>query len=92
MCISFTVAKTTTIGNRVAAGVANCADTAGCGMEMRFYYLPGLRGAVGEIWGSGVIAVGEAVEERILWYHQEEHVHPWRDSVKEKPLCTLPSC
>jgi hypothetical protein len=41
---------------------------------------------------SGAIAVGEAVEERIPWYHQKEHVHTWRDLVKEKPLCTPRSC
>ena len=59
---------------------------------VRVFSLPWFRGAVGKIRVSGAMAVGEAVEERIPWYHQEEHVHTWRDSVKEKPLCTLPSC
>jgi hypothetical protein len=29
--------------------------------------------------------VGDAVEERLPWYHQEEHARAWRNSVKEKP-------
>src|SRR2546430_3471780 len=41
--------------------------------------------------GSLVRWLGEAVEEQLPWYHQEEHAYTWRDSVKEKPLCTLPS-
>ena len=42
--------------------------------------------------GSLVRWLGEAVEEQLPWYHQEEHAYTWRDSVQEKPLCTLPSC
>jgi hypothetical protein len=57
------------------------SDLRGCGV---FSLCAWFRGAGGEIPASGAMA-GEAVEEWIPWYYQEEHEHTRRNSVKEKP-------